>query len=142
VTVDERSLALVAWFDGWGQSQGMPPATFPRELDDRELAEWQDGWDEGKAATAAWDARCAEPLPDVTQVRAAFAADPPDGFVVTRNGTRWACSTCQVVGLPDGRWMEHHRRPHHACPDCGRQLTAKNDGSARLHTRCPRRRTA
>ena len=29
---EPRSEALIAWFDGWGQSQGMPPKTYSRRL--------------------------------------------------------------------------------------------------------------
>jgi hypothetical protein len=142
VTVDQRSLGLVAWYDGWGQSQGMPPATFRRELTADETEQWRQGWDEGKAATAAWEARCARPLDAFPTSVPAMAPTPPDGFTLTRNGTRWACATCEATGLPNGDWMATHQRPHHPCPDCGRQLVSKLDGTPRVHTRCPRSHAA
>lgn len=41
---EDRSEAVIAWFDGWGQANGMRPMTFPRRLDRSELAAWREGW--------------------------------------------------------------------------------------------------
>lgn len=57
---EPRSLGLVAWFDGWGQAQGMPPHTYPRLLDAAEGAEWREGWATAKAEEAAWNERIEE----------------------------------------------------------------------------------
>lgn len=45
---EPRLLHVVAWFDGWGQAQGMRPRTYPRLLDASEARAWRDGWAEGK----------------------------------------------------------------------------------------------
>jgi hypothetical protein len=57
---EPRSLAVVAWYDGWGQASGMRAYTYPRRLDTFEVQSWREGWAEGKAAGAAWDARMDE----------------------------------------------------------------------------------
>ena len=49
---EPRSLGVVAWFDGWGQAQGMAPTTYPRRLSAAEAEHWREGWAEGKAAQA------------------------------------------------------------------------------------------
>lgn len=129
MTIDDRSLGLLVWFDGWGQAQGQAPATFRRELTASEHVNWQQGWDEGKADLATWETRrTTVPVPT-----------PPAGFVTSRSGNRWVCATCGAKGLPGGTWMATHQRPHHPCTDCGQQLTSKIDNSPRVHTRCPRR---
>jgi len=56
LTADEkarepRSLALVAWFDGWAQALGISSGTngtYPRRLDASEQREWREGFAEGK----------------------------------------------------------------------------------------------
>lgn len=132
---EPRSLAVIAYYDGWGQAVGMKPMTYPRTLTDAEGQHWQEGWDEGKADTRHWESAAgamhrAEPV----------TTPPEDGFHAAPNGSnRWVCNTCEARGLPRGKWMETHRRAHHRCPDCGRWQTAKLDGTPRVHTRCPNR---
>lgn len=48
---EHRCLGVLAWFDGWGQAQGMPPihGDYPRRLDACEQAEWREGHAEGVA---------------------------------------------------------------------------------------------
>lgn len=53
---EDRPQGVIAWFDGWGQANGMPPMTYSRRLTSAELADWREGWSEGKADTAAWKA--------------------------------------------------------------------------------------
>lgn len=53
VAREPRSLAVVAWFDGWAQGcYGAPPATYVRRLTPDEAAAWRDGWAEGAADRA------------------------------------------------------------------------------------------
>lgn len=132
---EPRSLALIAYYDGWGQGMGMAPMTYPRNLTDDEGKHWQEGWDEAKAHTAAWESATR------TMQRATPVVEPaPDGFHQAPNGSnRWLCNICEARGLPGGKWMEPHRRTHYRCPDCGRWLTAKLDGTRRQHTRCPKK---
>ena len=57
LTADEkarepRSLALVAWFDGWAQAQGISSGsngTYPRRLTAGEQAKWREGFNEARA---------------------------------------------------------------------------------------------
>lgn len=56
---EPRSLALIAYLDGWGQATGLPPMTYPRRISAAEARHWREGWTEGKADQAAWEARCA-----------------------------------------------------------------------------------
>lgn len=58
---EPRSLALIAYFDGWGQATGLPPRDYPRVITDAEARSWRDGWWDGKAEQAAWDARQEQP---------------------------------------------------------------------------------
>lgn len=57
VAREPRSLALIAWFDGWGQATGLPPREYPRVISEAEARHWRQGWCEGKAADAEWAAR-------------------------------------------------------------------------------------
>lgn len=53
---EPRSLAIVAWYDGWGQGQGMRPGncgTYARRLTAAEQAEWRAGYAEGRACLLA-----------------------------------------------------------------------------------------
>jgi DNA-directed RNA polymerase subunit RPC12/RpoP len=59
-------------------------------------------------------------------------------FVDASHSITVRCTTCGAKGLPGGRWQQAHRRGHKRCPRCGRQLTVKLDGTARVHTRCPK----
>jgi hypothetical protein len=49
---EPRSLALIAYFDGWGQATGLPPRDYPRVITAAEARHWREGWAEGKAAAA------------------------------------------------------------------------------------------
>jgi len=134
---EPRNLGLIAYYDGWGQSVGMAPMTYPRTLTDAEGEHWQEGWNEGKAQQAEWERRrtfsAAGPV-----TKPGPTPHPPDGFHQAPNwSNRWVCNICETRGLPGGKWMETHRRGHAPCPRCGRQLTVKLDGTPRVHTRCP-----
>lgn len=54
-------------------------------------------------------------------------------------GLKVACETCGATGYDRRPWQDLHRRGHLPCGACGRQLTVKLDGTARVHTRCPER---
>lgn len=56
---EPRSLGVIAYLDGYGQATGLPPMTYPRRISAAESRHWREGWDEGKADQAAWDAGCA-----------------------------------------------------------------------------------
>ena len=45
---EPRSLAVVAWFDGWGQALGMPPKPYPRHLSPAEGRAWREGFQQGR----------------------------------------------------------------------------------------------
>lgn len=139
LAIEPRSLALIAYYDGWGQSVGLPAMTYPRRITRAEAEHWQEGWDEGKTHTAAWEEAAASA--GYGPARPERMPDPvPAGFHAAGNwSNRWVCDTCEVRGLPHGKWMETHRRGHAPCPRCGRQLTVKLDGTPRVHTRCPNR---
>lgn len=55
---EPRSLAVIAWFDGYAQGSGSSiprrrAATYPRRLDPTEAVSWREGWADG------WrEARC------------------------------------------------------------------------------------
>lgn len=71
---EHRSLALVAWFDGWGQAQGMPPiggpaGSYPRRLDAAEQASWREGHAQGRADVLDTRRWAAYTLPATTQTR-------------------------------------------------------------------------
>ena len=45
---EPRSLAVVAWYDGWAQAHGMgQPYSYPRPLDPFEARSWREGFREG-----------------------------------------------------------------------------------------------
>lgn len=48
---EPRHLHVVAWYDGWGQAQGMPRTRFHRRLTPSEAQAWREGWAEGWAAS-------------------------------------------------------------------------------------------
>lgn len=54
---EPRSLAVIAYFDGYGQAQGWEPRDYPRVITDAEARHWREGWAEAKRDQAAWDAR-------------------------------------------------------------------------------------
>jgi hypothetical protein len=58
-------------------------------------------------------------------------------FVYESHSARVTCSVCGARGFPGGSWQAPHRRGHAPCFRCGRPLTVKLDGTARVHTRCP-----
>lgn len=49
---EPRSLAVIAYYDGWGQAHGMPPKEYPRPITTAEAAHWREGWADGKAELA------------------------------------------------------------------------------------------
>jgi uncharacterized OB-fold protein len=59
-------------------------------------------------------------------------------FVDAPHSIKVRCSVCGAKGFPGGSWQATHRRGHKPCPRCHRQLTVKLDGTARVHTRCPK----
>lgn len=71
------------------------------------------------------------------------------GYSVT--GPKWRCDTCGREGYgsdngpagteptwPHG-WAKSCLRGHAPCPWCGRDLSLRQDGTPRVHTRCPER---
>ena len=64
---------------------------------------------------------------------------PPVLFAYPERSAKQECSVCGARGMATGSWKNAHRRGHRRCPDCRRWLLVKLDGSARVHTRCPRR---
>jgi hypothetical protein len=48
---ESRSLAILAWFDGWGRAQNpaAPGMEYPRRLTAHEAESWREGWREGHA---------------------------------------------------------------------------------------------
>lgn len=49
---EPRHLGVIAYFDGWAQATGLPPATYPRLITEAEAEHWREGWNEAKAAEA------------------------------------------------------------------------------------------
>ncbi len=49
---EPRMMHVVAWFDGWGQCNGMPPMDHPRRLTAAEGREWRAGWRAAAAENA------------------------------------------------------------------------------------------
>ena len=43
------------------------------------------------------------------------------------------CTVCGTEGYPNCPWQQPHIQGHAPCPDCGRQLTVKQDGTPRKH---------
>ena len=60
-------------------------------------------------------------------------------------GPKWRCDVCERTGYGDPatawrhHWSEACKRGHSPCEWCGRQLTLRQDGTPRVHTRCPER---
>lgn len=64
-------------------------------------------------------------------------------------GPKWRCDTCGRTGYSDGdpserssnwkHWSDACKHGHAPCEWCGRQLTLRQDGTPRVHTRCPDR---
>lgn len=66
------------------------------------------------------------------------------GYNVT--GPKWRCDVCGREGYGDphaksayGHWSDSCRNGHAPCPWCGKQLSLRQDGTPRVHTRCPSR---
>lgn len=62
---EPRSLALVAWFDGWGQATyGRQAAmTYARPVTTAEAGSWRRGWAEGWAERQCHEAHGFAPCP-------------------------------------------------------------------------------
>lgn len=65
------------------------------------------------------------------------------GYSMT--GPKWRCDVCGRTGYGlhgPYSWADSCRRGHLPCSWCGRMITVRLDGTARVHARCPERPTA
>lgn len=59
------------------------------------------------------------------------------------SGPKWRCDDCGKTGYgtleKPYTWSNSCLNGHSECPWCGRVLTLRNDGTPRVHSRCPER---
>jgi ribosomal protein S27E len=58
---------------------------------------------------------------------------------VSHRSGKVRCIVCGATGFDGCPWQWSHERGHEPCPWCGKQLSVRLDGTARVHSKCPER---